>query len=566
MRKKIIALIALFVFGCIGQSFAQENVAILELDSTTGKLTCTATLDVAVDTLVTVNIYKPNYNNKNTNKNNFKDAVLYFDIKPYTGEPLVFSTFIQQDDDPAGYYTAEVSAKGLNLIASEPLYFASEKEKEKAVNDLNDALDSLEKAEEGKEDITGVQDVISRKNVIFRLDIESGYEKQPYRIIMNLISCRKLYYDGNFADIAAVNSAWEKSLALNTLNLATSENITDRYKEISEQLGISTDETGDVKSAIIRAISYVKDDIYASNVGYEDLEYLMEKAVALGKVNSATRTSMTDVLEKHKEILDLDLTDYDDVDKVEANKALTDKEFKKIEDVAKALYAKIKKMAETEEPSNNRGGGGFGGGSKIVVEKIVPPTQNVIAVQEFADLSEAAWAKDDIMYLMSQNIVNGKGNGCFEPNSPITREEFLKILLGAFKYDVSLSMDNMHFKDADTSAWYAPYISTAIKHDIVNGISNELFGVGSNITRQDIAVLIHRVISGTNSDNTNLVSGFSDFSQVSDYAASAVASLESKGIINGTENGTFEPKERCTRAAACKIICSSLKYMGMESE
>ena len=47
---------------------------------------------------------------------------------------------------------------------------------------------------------------------------------------------------------------------------------------------------------------------------------------------------------------------------------------------------------------------------------------------------------------------------------------------------------------------------------------------------------------------------FSDADDISDYAAEAVSALSSAGIINGYENGIFDPNGKLTRAQTAKLV------------
>ena len=90
----------------------------------------------------------------------------------------------------------------------------------------------------------------------------------------------------------------------------------------------------------------------------------------------------------------------------------------------------------------------------------------------------------------------------------------------------------------------------------MTGVNNESFGVGANITRQDLCTMIYRAIDNEKFAYTAL--GFTDDESISDYARDAVATLKGLEIVNGYEDGTFNPKGLCTRAEAAKIICKLL--------
>ena len=119
------------------------------------------------------------------------------------------------------------------------------------------------------------------------------------------------------------------------------------------------------------------------------------------------------------------------------------------------------------------------------------------------------------------------------------------------------------FSDVKNNEWYySPVMALAAKN-IVNGIGNGLFGVGSNISREDTAVMVYRAVEYFGKDVS--VSGkasFTDFKEVSEYARNAVSYLESVKIVNGMNDGTFAPKEKINRAQAAVIIYNMLVFCG----
>ena len=50
------------------------------------------------------------------------------------------------------------------------------------------------------------------------------------------------------------------------------------------------------------------------------------------------------------------------------------------------------------------------------------------------------------------------------------------------------------FRDASDSDWFVKYINIAAETGIVKGIGDGMFGTGSNITRQDMAVMLYNAL------------------------------------------------------------------------
>ena len=172
----------------------------------------------------------------------------------------------------------------------------------------------------------------------------------------------------------------------------------------------------------------------------------------------------------------------------------------------------------------------------------------------FTDIAHVSWASEAIYGLCDSGVINGVGDRRFAPDDSVTREQLAKMIVGASKTEIKSG--DTPFGDIDNSEWYADFVKTAYDSDITKGISDTEFGVGESVTREDLAVMAYRAAQkvGKLSDVTGDDNGFKDGESISDYAKEAVAALKSSGIINGDENGNFNPSNSCTRAEAAKII------------
>lgn len=194
------------------------------------------------------------------------------------------------------------------------------------------------------------------------------------------------------------------------------------------------------------------------------------------------------------------------------------------------------------------GGGTIGGTVSSPVQTPVIDANASAGGLPFADIDSVPWAQEAITSLYSQGIINGKSAETFAPNDYILREEFVKLVVAMTKAE--LSAEDCPFTDADAGAWYTPYVTAAYRDGIAKGRDDGTFGVGEYISRQDVAVMLSRLIADSEADNDNK---FYDDADISDYAKQSVYSLSAKGVINGSD-GSFMPKSYATRAeTACMI-------------
>lgn len=171
----------------------------------------------------------------------------------------------------------------------------------------------------------------------------------------------------------------------------------------------------------------------------------------------------------------------------------------------------------------------------------------------FSDLAGYDWASEAIISLYERGYINGKDSGVFDPAASVLREEFATALVKVFGlYDVSAECV---FSDMAKTHWSYRYVASAVKSGVVNGINDNSFGIGREITRQDMCVMLLRAMNAAGyTVKTSGEMDFSDRKEMADYAVKAVLKLAAAGVINGISDGIFAPAETANRAQMAKVI------------
>lgn len=234
-----------------------------------------------------------------------------------------------------------------------------------------------------------------------------------------------------------------------------------------------------------------------------------------------------------------------------------------------ASYAELKAAFDSfsgrgSETSGSSGGSSSGGSNRgtttIGGQYTEPVTPDTYPMTIFDDISTVPWAEEAIVALAEKRIINGVGDNKFAPNDYITREEFATIVVNAFLEKQPLA--KISFADVKDGEWYYEKIQKAYGAGVVNGISDDMFGIGRNITRQDMTVMLYRIgkyVGGYFDDTTETAEKFSDDSEISDYASEAVYALKAREIANGVDEYNFAPLNTATRAEAAKMIYGMIK-------
>lgn len=237
------------------------------------------------------------------------------------------------------------------------------------------------------------------------------------------------------------------------------------------------------------------------------------------------------------------------------NTGYTDK--KSITDAfnAAALKYSADKDSGSKGPSGGAGGSGGGGSVKGVktIYDVVKDSEEKNS-DAFSDMDEAEWAKPYVYELFSLKIVSGDGKN-FRPNDFVKREEFIKMLV--LTLGINAEETNDSFSDAGEGSWFKPYTDTAKKLGITNGIGDNRFGAGMDITREDLVALSYRAAKMMNVsfENNEENKKFDDAESISDYAREAAESFYCSKIIGGKSEGEICPKDNATRAETAKILC-----------
>lgn len=201
--------------------------------------------------------------------------------------------------------------------------------------------------------------------------------------------------------------------------------------------------------------------------------------------------------------------------------------------------------------------GGVGGAAKPLAPVEVKPPVDEGTLKDgaaFNDVPREHWACESITALTEKGIVNGMGDNTFKPEGTVTREQYLSMLVRAFGFtDENAAAD---FTDVEKDSWYFGAVSVAQSLGICSGYEDGSFGIGKEITREEMAVMAYRsaLIAelGIESSDENIA--WKDSGEISHFAYDAVASLNKAGVIKGISEEKFSPKTTATRAQAAVII------------
>ena len=445
---------------------------------------------------------------------------------------------------PTGEYTVRISktnAKTADDVVVEKLLYSNPNDYKTAVEALNKAANVIE-----------LKNIIDNYSTALGIDLSNETDSDAVLTIMlNSVKAEKLKSD----DVKSVQNCFNLSKLVAELNSSKTENINNKIMVLDlSKCGLDGYYTK----------SYVNEDVQknltsrVSGKNFDSIpklyKSLCEQFVLAVIEKSGSNSAIKEVIDGFSEEIGASVSGF-------SERNLSELSGQNYNDYS-ALKSAIDniKSSNSGSPSSsggNRGGGSGGsiGGTKTY-PTVVPDTDNKdieLNYYVFDDLDSVEWAREPICKLAEMGVLRGKEYRLFYPNDNITREEFVKMLTVAYK--LNIENKTAKFTDVNADDWFMPYVAAALENGIVNGVSDDMFGTGQNITRQDLAVMAYNAALKNGVEfNTEDVQKFSDDDKISDYAKTAVYALKSQDIVNGIDSKNFAPQDTATRAEAAKIL------------
>ena len=185
----------------------------------------------------------------------------------------------------------------------------------------------------------------------------------------------------------------------------------------------------------------------------------------------------------------------------------------------------------------------------------------VSVTEVFDDIKKTDWWLNAVQFAYDKGIMIGKGDS-FRPAEEISRQEFVQVLYSN-SGKPALNGTGKEFPDVVKNAWYEDAVLWASENGIANGTGDGRFGVGNNITREDLALMLYKYALSNDYDLTaqeGRIDQYADSDKVSKYAIGAMNWAVTQGIISGKGKGgdlstyRLDPKGYATRAECASMM------------
>lgn len=173
--------------------------------------------------------------------------------------------------------------------------------------------------------------------------------------------------------------------------------------------------------------------------------------------------------------------------------------------------------------------------------------------------------KPEYTYIIQNEYVDK--NKPYDSNKYATRDDFVGVVVRSINGQVENGLNNKidsvnNFDDIKQSYYYDEII-IAKDEGVINGISENKFGVGNNITRQEGLVIVYNVLVKLNKiqpiKDTNSINLIKDNDLISNYAKIPIATLVENGIVSNEV--ALYPKENITNGELAYIAYNLYNFI-----
>ena len=177
----------------------------------------------------------------------------------------------------------------------------------------------------------------------------------------------------------------------------------------------------------------------------------------------------------------------------------------------------------------------------------------------FYDLPEPdSWAYPGIAFCLENGLMNGMGDGYFQPSGTTTRAQLVTILWRMMGEPEA--SDHAPFTDL-TQDWYAKAVAWAAENEITNGTSKTTFSPDAPVTREQMVTIFYRMCRDYLEFDVSLsaaLDSFPDSASVSPWAQDAmqwaVAVKLISGVGDGNGHAALQPQSSATRAQIATVM------------
>ena len=166
----------------------------------------------------------------------------------------------------------------------------------------------------------------------------------------------------------------------------------------------------------------------------------------------------------------------------------------------------------------------------------------------------SSWAVNDVNTAVAAGIVPEALQSMY--TAPTTRAEFCA--LATALYETKLGEIGQRSTFTDTTDEQVEKMAAL---GVVNGVGNGKFNPDGNLTREQAATMLARLAAVMGKPIETYDTTFADSSSISSWAADAVGQMQTSGIMNGMGNNIFSPRTEYSREQSIITMLRMMRYV-----
>lgn len=190
-------------------------------------------------------------------------------------------------------------------------------------------------------------------------------------------------------------------------------------------------------------------------------------------------------------------------------------------------------------------------------QETVAPVTKEATNPVFTDIQGSQY-EDAILDLANKGIVKGYTDSIFMPKENITRGHFSVILARALNLDIGTGSTT--FADVQ-GKWYESAVAQLEAKGYIIGTTPDSYSPDSNITKQQVATVVHRILETESAMGSVDRVAFTDSAKIAPYATKGVETLHGLGVFKSDETGAFSPNTPITRGEFASVVNKMLEVM-----
>ena len=168
-------------------------------------------------------------------------------------------------------------------------------------------------------------------------------------------------------------------------------------------------------------------------------------------------------------------------------------------------------------------------------------------IPAFASNTPSPWALDQVNAAIAQGLVPKNLQSNY--TQATTRAEFCVLAVALYEAIKGGIAGRITFSDTkDVNVEKAAFVG------IVNGVGNNKFDPNSQLTREMAAVMLSNLANALGQPFPKQAATFADRNAAASWALEGIGSVQAAGIMSGTGNNMFSPKQPYTREQSITTI------------